>query len=151
MVNNTCTVYTMHFSCKPHYRQVLLASKYYSGPAIISSYPHSNFTPLLKLCVKISITFYSGVVLLQPHYSSECRAWLDHCRTSWRCGSEYDFQVFNSLPAPPCANPGPFFVPPSQPGVCQYNLTLGRCDFFDGMIILNSGFVHTPTYYIESI
>jgi hypothetical protein len=60
---------------------------------------------------------------------SQCRAWLDGCGRRWNCGTEYEFQVFQAQPLPPCANPGPFFVPPIQPGQCVFDAELGECAF----------------------
>ena len=64
-----------------------------------------------------------------PSPLSGCRSWLGHCRTHWNCGTEYEFQVFQTLPVPPCANPGPNFVPPIEPGMCEFDIEKSVCDF----------------------
>ena len=70
-----------------------------------------------------------SVICPLPISFSECRSWLGHCQTSWNCGTEYDFQVFQTLPVPLCANPGPDFRPPVEPGVCEYDIKQGACAF----------------------
>jgi hypothetical protein len=72
---------------------------------------------------------------------TECRAWLDGCGRRWNCGTEYEFQVFQAQPLPPCANPGPFFVPPIQPGQCVFDAELGECAF-NGEVECDGGKVY---------
>lgn len=59
----------------------------------------------------------------------ECRSWLSPCQTSWQCGSDYEYRQAQIYPPPPCPYPGIYFVPPPEPGMCQYNVEAGQCQF----------------------
>lgn len=61
--------------------------------------------------------------------SADCTAWLDWCHTSWTCGTQYEEDIYFAGPVPPCPAPPPNYQPPSQPGVCQYNVSAARCQF----------------------
>ena len=39
--------------------------------------------------------------------------------------------MFLTLPPPACAFPGPDFTPPLEPGVCEYSIEQGVCEFHD--------------------
>jgi hypothetical protein len=52
--------------------------------------------------------------------------------------------VFLTLPPPPCAFPGPDFRPPIEPGVCEYSIEQGVCEFH------GEGKHNTYMYYTPS-
>ena len=58
-----------------------------------------------------------------------CHSWLDWCRTYWTCGSQYDYEAYFTTPPPPCPAPPPNYTPPAEPGVCQFNLNAGYCQY----------------------
>ena len=72
----------------------------------------------LYVCHKFSLSSYT-----------ECTAWLSPCQTSWECGSNYEYRVSQAQPLPPCPNPGEYFVSPPMPGLCEYVLESGQCQF----------------------
>ena len=45
------------------------------------------------------------------------------------CGTEYDYKEYQLLPPTPCANPGEGHIPPSEPGICVYNVEAGECRY----------------------
>ena len=61
----------------------------------------------------------------------ECRSWLNSCRTSWQCGSDYEYRVYQSFsfPQSSCPEYSPFFMPPTEPGVCEFNMEKYQCVF----------------------
>ena len=58
-----------------------------------------------------------------------CRSWLDWCQMHWLCGSQYDYEAYFTTPPPPCPPPPQNYTPPAQPGVCQFDLTSGHCQY----------------------
>jgi hypothetical protein len=58
---------------------------------------------------------------------SECRSWLAPCGTSWICGTDYEYQISHYFPGR--CHYDPLFVTPEEPGTCEYNVELGKCDF----------------------
>ena len=59
---------------------------------------------------------------------AECVSWRSACHTSWECGSNYEYQVFQALPPTACPAPPPYFIAPPEPGVCQISGS-GMCEF----------------------
>ncbi|XP_019851432.1 PREDICTED: uncharacterized protein LOC109581606 isoform X2 [Amphimedon queenslandica] len=61
---------------------------------------------------------------------SMCRSWLNWCNEVWMCGSQYDYEAYFNSPPPPCPPPPQNFTPPNEPGVCQFDLASGHCQYY---------------------
>ena len=86
-----------------------------------------SLTEILHTLVHVH-AHHDKVILSLSSYT-ECTAWLSPCQTSWNCDSEFQYRVSQAYPPPACPYPGHFFVPPPMPGMCEYNLESGQCQF----------------------